>query len=131
MPRSRISREIIRRGIPLIVSCDTNPPPRMTEKIASAFSSRLVVPEETLKLSEKTKLTKRFSEEKLFRNMHERDALASAIFAYKKIRPLIRKIDSSLKSRNIPEEKRTVVYTKVLLGKESIDRAIRAAEQCI
>ena len=98
----------------------------MVEKIASSFSARLIIPKKTLSVSEKIKLTKKYTQDNIFSNHHERDALASAVFAGKRIRQLMRRINTSLckygLSGNADAENH--VKTSVLLHGENIANSI-------
>lgn len=100
-----ISRFILDNGKPLFLSTDRNPVPRIVEKIKSTFKTEVVYPKQSLGLVEKRKIVKRylkdlekgkiedlFSEEEIkFSNRHEKDALAAAIFALRKLRPMLNK----------------------------------------
>ena len=126
MTKADISRFIYDRGIPVLVCSDTFPAPRMVERIASAFSARLVTPREAMKISEKTRLTKE-RKQTLLSNRHERDALAAALFAYRKFRSVIDKIalfvQREKESGPIAEN---FVMMRTLLSGENIKNSISA-----
>jgi uncharacterized protein len=128
--KAQISKVISRAGIPVIISCDTNPPPRMVEKIASTFSSRMEVPKEDFLRKEKYLMTRGFNsagngEEKIFRNRHERDALASALYGWGRVKNLVSRIDKRVSARGLDEKQRNLVRTSVILGRESIDKSVK------
>lgn len=110
----------------MVVSCDTNPPPRMVEKIAATFSSRLEAPREDFLRKEKNIMTRDFSGEKLFRNRHERDALASALYGWARVKNLVARIERRLRESGIEDEAEgNLVKTDVILNRISIDRSIK------
>ncbi len=75
-------------GKPLIVGTDVYPTPKFVEKFASQIGARVIGPESNLKVDQKKNMVKGLE----FSNNHERDALAAAIFAFKKVRALLNKI---------------------------------------
>ena len=75
-------RRIISRGTPLIVASDVTPTPSMVKKISKVFSSHIHELSESLSTEEKIALTKGEGYE--YRNVHERDALAACIHAFKR-----------------------------------------------
>ena len=75
-------RRIISRGTPLIVASDVTPTPSMVKKISKVFSSHIHELSESLTTEEKIALTKGEGYE--YRNVHERDALAACIHAFKR-----------------------------------------------
>ncbi len=98
--QAAISRMIIDCGKPVIIAGDVNPPPMMLEKIASGFSSKLFHPQSNMTISEKLKIAEKYSKKaspdrKLWKNKHERDALAAALRAWKRIRHVIDRAYSS------------------------------------
>jgi predicted RNase H-like nuclease (RuvC/YqgF family) len=128
--KAQISRVISGAGIPVVISCDTNPPPRMVERIAATFSSRLEVPREDFMRKDKYLMTRGFNsagngEEKVFRNRHERDALASALYGWGRVKNLVSRIDKRVSAKGLGERERNLVRTSVILGRESIDRSVK------
>ena len=75
-------RRIISRGTPLIVASDVTPTPSMVKKISKVFSSHIHELSESLSTEEKIALTKGEGYE--YRNVHERDALAACLYAFKR-----------------------------------------------
>ena len=127
MSRSEISRRIQEHGSPIVMAGDTNPSSRALEKVNAAFSSRLIVPEESLGVAEKIAFANSVSgEEKLFSNKHERDALASAFFAFNRVRPLVRRIGKALGGSGLQDTgMERLVRTEVILSGRSISSTIR------
>jgi len=104
---SSLILEMIKEGRVIIIGVDKGKTPRFVEGIASKIGARIIKPKEDLLVEEKRELTKGYE----FRNEHEKDAMASALYAYKKIRRLLTKIDFYLKKR----------------GKESIAEEVKGA----
>lgn len=100
LTRGDISKIILEYGSPVIVASDISPLPRMVEKIATSFGAKTLMPEELLTRKEKHRISKNFSRKfsQVWNNTHERDALVAAIYAWKKIRQTMEKVDKRLES---------------------------------
>jgi predicted RNase H-like nuclease (RuvC/YqgF family) len=128
MSKGDISKHISGLGKPVIISGDRRPAPSAVERLASTFSARLVVPEENLSRREKNLLAresmKENGEEKL--NQHERDALASAVYAYNTIKPTMIRVGHRLKSLGVSDDRElgNFVRTRVILDRDHVKRAI-------
>ncbi len=94
----RLIKETLYFGIPIVVGTDVSPPPAFIKSFASSFGAKLIFPEKSITVFNKKKTTKELTH--LIKNEHERDALFSALFAFKAIRKLLTKIDYSLKRKN-------------------------------
>jgi len=81
--------ELIKLGRPLIVASDKEYNPDFVEKLAVKLGAKVISPDYDLKVNEKRELTSEFKTN----NQHEMDALASALFALKKIGSLLKKIN--------------------------------------
>lgn len=125
--RSDLAKFISGFGTPVIVSSDTNPLPGSVEKISSLFSARVSCPEITLSRKEKYDLTRSFRQEldKKWNNRHERDALASALYAWGKVRNLMERIDKKLKPYE-SEKLEWNVKSNVILRGRNIDNSIES-----
>ena len=88
--------QIIGFGKPVVIGCDKSAVPKYVEKISNSLGTRLISPKEDLLILDKRGITNEFN----FRNDHERDALASALFAFRELRPLLTKIDNVLEKTN-------------------------------
>lgn len=110
--------EVSKQGNIAVVATDKNPAPSFVEKLAKRIGARLVVPEENLLHREKLELTKEHNTQ----NRHKRDALATAFFAYKELRPLITKINVHMNREN-KEDILDDVADLVLSKKISIRKA--------
>jgi hypothetical protein len=86
-------------GIPVCVGCDKAKIPAFVEKFAIQVGAKLFSPSEDIKIDEKRKLTKNLD----FKNNHEMDALASAIFAYNRVESLFRRINKFLEGKKKTE----------------------------
>jgi len=110
--------EVKKYGEPLIISTDVSKPPKLVKELATSFGARLSLPKEDMRVKEKETLTKGF----VFGNRHERDALASALRAFKEIEGLVRRV----KKRGGDEE----VVRKILKGEaKNIREAMRVEER--
>ncbi|MFC1787100.1 DUF460 domain-containing protein [Halobacteriota archaeon] len=76
---SDVIEHIIGYGRPLIIASDVTPAPNTVEKIKRAFNAVLFSPNESLPTNDKINLAKQFR----YRNEHERDALAAALWAFR------------------------------------------------
>jgi predicted RNase H-like nuclease (RuvC/YqgF family) len=83
-------------GNVLVLSTDRAKPPSQMKKIASSISAKLVLPAKNMTKKKKRLLILDFLEEEMKMNDHEKAALASAIFAYKKFRPSFKKLRDRL-----------------------------------
>jgi len=88
--QSSLISEVIKLGKIVVVGSDKKNTPKFVGDVAKKLGARVVAPKEDLAVKEKKNLTKDFNT----KDSHELDALASAIFSYKEIRPLLRKIES-------------------------------------
>ena len=86
--------EIISYGRPVVVATDVTPTPKFVKKIARAIGARIIIPEKTLDVKKKKKLTSDYSRLLLKENLdkHKLDALAAAYYAFKRIRVKLDKI---------------------------------------
>ncbi|CAD6491695.1 MAG: hypothetical protein LAKADJCE_00158 [Candidatus Argoarchaeum ethanivorans] len=102
-------------GRPLVIATDVNPIPHGVERIRRSFSAVPFIPPESLSVEEKIELT----QDTLYTNTHERDALAAALCAYKKYKNKFVQIERKLSNYANSDE----IKAKVVKG-ESIDRAL-------
>jgi len=89
---SQVLSHITDCGNVLVLSTDRAKAPSQLKKIASPISAKLVLPAKNMTKKKKRLLILNFLEEELKMNSHEKSALASAIFAYKKFRPNFKKL---------------------------------------
>ena len=96
---SDLIKIVIKYGKVVIVGSDVNPVPHFVDNFAKKFGAKLVVPKISLTIKKKKLLTNKYKT----KDIHERDALAISLFAYKRMRKLFDRIDMNL-SRNKKEE---------------------------
>ncbi len=125
LSRSKLLDVILEYGTPMIVACDVSPPTKLAKKLASTFNAKLIYPSRSLSCSRKDKLVKSFAKEVKVRNDHERDALASAIYAFRKYGRLFSKIDRLVDSPLSEEVKKLIIRREVPNIKEGIRRVRR------
>ena len=95
---SDLTHAISTLGKPLLVGVDKAKLPKAAEKLAARFSSKICTPENDLLVQEKSDMVASYLRNKdiLLNNSHEKDALASALFAYDSVSDLFEKIDITL-----------------------------------
>lgn len=104
-------------GLPAIVASDVAVPPKAVAKIATSFGAALFAPDESLLVEDKIKLTTAFD----CGNLHERDALAASLAAYRKVKNLLAKADAL----GLPPAKKYAI----LKGERIKDRPGRQVQQ--
>lgn len=124
--RNKGISEVIKRlmdfGKVVVVGTDVSPAPNLIEKIASSINCKLVVPGESLKLSQKHNIIGRFFEKKFkFKDKHERDSLVAAIVAFKFYNVLFSKIENKIKDK----KKARKIKELVLIKNMNIQEALR------
>jgi len=112
--KEEIIKEIREKGSLMILGTDKNPLPSALREVATQFKCKVNVPNEDLSQERKNNLTRKYND--MISNEHEKDALASAIQAYRSYHPQLQKI----KHRN-PEKYQQVVRKK-LLKEETIEK---------
>ncbi len=90
MGRDEVVEMILEKGKPVIVSTDRSKPPATVEKIRSSFEAVLVRPKKDLSSLEKERLVPKGVK---IKNKHERDALVSAILAFRKFSQLFARVE--------------------------------------
>jgi predicted RNase H-like nuclease (RuvC/YqgF family) len=95
---SNIIKQIIIFGTPLIIATDKQNVPQKIRKIAASFNAKVFSPDHDLTVEEKEKVVNIS-----MRDSHERDALASALFAFKFYSPQFNTIDMNLETLNLKE----------------------------
>lgn len=120
-------KEMTDYGIILAVGTDKKKCPALVEKFATKVGAKLIIPEDDLPVKEKNEMAKDFSA----RNSHEEDALASAIFAFKEVNPLLRKIRKYLKIVNKEEminDAARIVFNEKINIKKAVEMLERKEE---
>ena len=94
---SQVLDHITDCGNILVLSTDRAKPPSQLKKLASSISAKLILPAKNMTKKKKRLLVYDFLRDEIPKmNDHERAALASAIFAYKKFRPNFKKLRDRL-----------------------------------
>lgn len=104
--------EIHSIGRVLLVGVDKMNSPSLVYKFATKLGAKLVSPKNDMRTMEKNILTKGLE----FANDHERDSLASALFAYKEHNQLLKKIDKFAEAHNKRELADEITSLVVLKG---------------
>ncbi|RZN37871.1 MAG: DUF460 domain-containing protein [Methanophagales archaeon ANME-1-THS] len=117
---------IIARGKPLIVASDVTPTPSMVKKIGGLLSSFIHELEGSLSTEEKIAVTK--GDGYAYKNVHERDALAACITAFKHYKKKFEQVQRKTPPGvNVEEVKALVV--KGMSISAAINRLISAREE--
>jgi len=120
--KGEIIDAITRIGKPLMIAGDRKPLPKSVEKLASSLGCRAFHPAETLSIAEKERLVHEFG--KKVENDHEKDALASAIKAFKVHSRLFEKTESLLSSLGLLDLYERVVDLVLRNEVENINEAV-------
>lgn len=125
--RAAIRKFIFEHGSPVIIASDMNPLPRSIEKIASSFSSRVIIPEGVLSRKDKRRIAgnflKAWEEEVPWRNQHEKDAVVAGWYAWKRIRGTVSKIEKKLENRD--ERLRNYVKGSILVEGGNVQERVK------
>ncbi len=120
--KNEILRFVSSHGKCIVIGTDVNPAPKIIESISRNLGCYLFVPRKSMKKYEKSKLTRNFK--KKISNVHELDALAAAIKAYKKFRKFFTKIFSNLKRIGMEEYYNQVAQKMIQKKAGSIKQAL-------
>jgi len=127
-----ITRIVSEMGKPIIIATDMQKPPKKVERLAASFSAKLFHPPHSLTRHEKQKLLKSFFKGPLPPwDRHQKDSLSAALYAWKRIRGLIKKIEEKLKdytSRQDYDELLAWVEVRVILKNQNIEEALKSYE---
>lgn len=134
--KTKLARELLEHGQPILIAVDVHPAPHTVEKIASSLGAMLWVPGKSMAVAEKNKLIKFFKEEYKkaspggrgelkIEDRHEHDALAAALRAFKSQRTFFIKIEDSLRKHKA-EALLDYVVPMIMSGQaENVAGAIR------
>ena len=118
-----VIREVTLHGTALIVGTDKKKCPQMVRKFAAKTGAAKAIPDQDVTEAEKNVLARNRKAE----NTHQKDAIASALLAYKQYEPLIRRVYKYLgKERKL--ELAEEVMNIVVQRKISIDKALKRVE---
>ena len=116
--------EVTNLGKVMVVGTDKAKIPGFVELFSVKTGGRVIRPKEDLKIVEKRDLIFGYST----RDSHEADALASALFAYKEVRSLLKKIEVFVKHNNKSNIKERII--ELVIAKDiSIKHAVDIIEK--
>lgn len=121
---NRIISEIVNLGKVVIVGTDKFKVPGLVDAFAAKFGAKIASPKYDLTVNEKRMMTNNFS----FKDDHQSDALASALFAYKETKPLLDKIDN-FSEENKKQNIKNRIKELVIIKKLSIKNAVAIIEK--
>ena len=105
-------REISFYGKPLIIATDKKRIPQPVSKIAASFNCKTFNPDHDLTVEEKDEIVRI-----PIKDIHEKDALAAATFAYKYFAPQFNNIDRNLESVGLSQYRNRV--KEMIINKEA------------
>lgn len=111
-------------GKVLLVGCDKKSVPVFVEKFARSVGAKVVRPFEDMSIDYKRELTKNIK----CGDYHERDSLASALFAFKRVRALLKKVDV-FANKNGKEKIKDRIKEMVIIKGISISDAAEILEK--
>ncbi|MEM1508749.1 MAG: DUF460 domain-containing protein [Thermofilaceae archaeon] len=120
LSRGHVTRLLMAYGNPVILATDVVPAPVYVRKLGSMLNAVLITPSINLTAEEKRRLVNEYSETKnvnvLVENSHQRDALAAAIYAFRKLSPKLNEARDKVRKLglDIPEEEVEVLVAKGL-----------------
>ncbi len=121
---SSLISDLINLGKPLIIASDKEHNPDFVDKLATKLGARIITPDYDLKIMEKRQLVR----EHETKNQHELDALASALFAFKRLSPKLKKINIFVEHYQKEQIKDELI--EFVVGKDiSIKDAIEIIEE--
>lgn len=109
---SEIINKILNFGKPLIIATDKKKAPSKINKIAASFNCKVFSPDHDLSVEEKESIVKIS-----IKNSHEKDALAAALFAYRRHGAKFTSIDRTLAIMNL--EKFSDRVKEMIINKEA------------
>ena len=121
---SQLISKTIEKGKILAVGCDKKNVPNFVKNFAIKNGAKLIHPKTDLSIKEKKEITSTFNPE----DDHQRDALASALFAFKEVSPLLKKINSFIKKYK-KEKIQNELKELVILKEKSINDALSLLEK--
>ncbi|MEK6812819.1 MAG: DUF460 domain-containing protein [Nanoarchaeota archaeon] len=119
----RLIQEVSNVGKIIIIGVDVKHSPKYVERICRILGAKLFSPQEDVKEGFKDRLTENFR----VKDDHQRDALASALMAFGRVKEMFSKVDQRLKERG-KEHWSDEVKIHVLHGL-SVDDALQRLEK--
>ncbi len=117
-PKSHdVVNKILAFGIPVIVSCDKKKPPEYAIKLSARLGCRVISPLRDLLISEKKRLVMKNECSTLVKDSHQRDACASAYYAFSRLKGSIKKIEKGFSC----EELDGLLFKKILVEAKTVN----------
>lgn len=127
--KSEIIKFVSEHGIPLIISTDKANIPFLIEKLAATFGCKVFSPSQDISVEEKNELAKDIQTN----DMHEKDALAAAMIAYKNHASQFFKIELALSSLGLEIDpdtvKKMIIEKKAKNIQEAVDKLTNKKEK--
>ena len=114
---SQLISRMIEKGRIIAVGCDKKNVPGFVKDFAVKNGAKLIHPKEDLSVKKKKNMTSGLNPE----DDHQRDALASALFAFKEVGPLLKKIISFVKKYKHEKIQDEITELVILKGKSISD----------
>ncbi|MFP4117128.1 MAG: DUF460 domain-containing protein [Candidatus Aenigmatarchaeota archaeon] len=129
MSKEDIIRKVSGEGNPVLISTDKGKMPSTVEEITNSFGAKGFTPEEDLSVNSKKELTGKYD----YEDLHERDALASALKAYNSYKDKFKNIEARMDDLNIqdltPQVKESVVKGDAKNVSEAVEMALGEEEE--
>jgi len=106
--KGEIIKEIFKIGRPILIATDKKETPKAVKDLARTFGCRILRPKRDLSREEKEEIVREYKNK--IEDAHQLDALASAFFAYKKIKKKIDLVERYLEERELKEYKDEVLF---------------------
>ncbi len=117
---NKLVQALVKEGFVLAVGSDKLPAPINVVKLSSLLGAKLITPKKNLLEEEKVKLASTFD----YGNPHERDAISAMLTAYKKLKPLLKKIDNAFENnKNLKRETYEAVVQRIVFSGVSVKEA--------
>lgn len=122
---SAVREAIIKLGKPMIVAVDKASIPSSAEKLAAGFGCKVFNPEKDLAVEEKDDLIKSLRSSSGFKNDHEKDAAASAMYAYRSLQSKFSRVDAAVKMFGIENKADDIKEMLMVKRAKNIAEAIQ------
>lgn len=128
MGKEGLIRKVSEEGKPVLITTDKKKLPSTVEEIANSFGAETFTPEEDLSVHSKRELTRKDD----YEDLHQRDALASALKAYNSFKNKFQNIEARMDDLNLqdltPEIKELVVKEEAKNVSEAVEMALGEEE---
>src|SRR3989338_2436699 len=125
--RQDLIQQIRSFGKVVLVGTDVTPVPAVVKKVAATLGARVIEPDRNLQFHEKIKIVDAYLKTRkefvVLENKHEKDALCAALYSLKRMNTLLKKIEDTLKQKDLVHLSEKV-REKVLLENVSIAHAL-------